>query len=402
MAADHTLLLEPYLVCFCLLGSSTLFARGRLATGRRIFVAGLLFGFALEIKLWAIFPIIAALCCCLVEWRRALRPYVAGLLIAAGVPLLPFLVAAPRALIHDVVAAQLTRAVSELAPISVGDRLEAMSGISGLAGAHVGTTTVLLAAIALAIIVLGVFAATLRTCTVVDFFVLLGTAMVVAGMFLPGEFYDHYAYFPAVFVAMLLGVCAGRLSALLVRQSEQVEGRWVRPVRVFARLAVPVSAILLFAVTVPSATESARLYLAAADDPAPGIAAHIPPGACVLSDDPILLITADRIVPDGQGCPAVVDPFGMWLTEDHGALPHFADSLPPAFVNQWRTWLERADYVVLSVQQSSYIPWSRDLVTWFNASYDLVSAQPHAYVYRRIASAVPSAQSLVDIHGSPG
>jgi Flp pilus assembly protein TadD len=58
--------------------------------------------------------------------------------------------------------------------------------------------------------------------------------------------------------------------------------------------------------------------------------------------------------------------------------------------------LERADYVVLSVPQSDYLPWTPDLVTWFNKNYLLVSSQPRTYVYNhftRVSSG--SAQALL-------
>ena len=51
VAADQSLLLEPYLVCLSLLGVIALFARDGLASPRRVLLAGLVLGFAGTIKL---------------------------------------------------------------------------------------------------------------------------------------------------------------------------------------------------------------------------------------------------------------------------------------------------------------------------------------------------------------
>jgi hypothetical protein len=396
VAADHTLLLEPYIVLFCLLGITAMMSHGALASPRRLLVAGLLFGFAGDIKVWAIFPAIAALCCCLPEWRWALRPFCIGLVAGFGVPAVPFFLLAPHAFISDVLVAQFGRATSEIAPLSAGKRLVAMSGVAGLSGGAVKTTTVVALAVAGAVLVAVLYASTARRCSRAEWFILLAAVCVVGGMFIPGEFYDHYAYFPAAFLAMIAGVCAGRANDALAYATKGVDGTRGRILGLAAPLLVPSLVLALASLSIPPTARSARVYLAAAEEPGPVLGGTIPTGACVISDDPVLLITADRIVAKSNDCPAVVDPFGMWLTDDDGALPHFSDSLPAAFVGRWRTWLERADYVVLSVRQSSYIPWSVDLLAWFNINYQLVSEQPHAYVYRRVVlTPAASAQALV-------
>ena len=51
----------------------------------------------------------------------------------------------------------------------------------------------------------------------------------------------------------------------------------------------------------------------------------------------------------------------MWLTDNDGRGPTAQVQLEPQFVAKWRSWLETADYAVLSVPQSNYIPWMSDL-----------------------------------------
>src|SRR5499427_1025384 len=58
----RTVLLEPWLVLFCLLGALALFNRDQVADSRRrIFLGGLLFGFAGAVKVWAILPVLVVL-----------------------------------------------------------------------------------------------------------------------------------------------------------------------------------------------------------------------------------------------------------------------------------------------------------------------------------------------------
>ena len=80
VAADHTLLLEPYLVSFCLLGVIALFTRGRARQpSTRPARRSCSLDSAGSIKLWAVLPAIAALICCVPAWRRQFRLLLIGL-----------------------------------------------------------------------------------------------------------------------------------------------------------------------------------------------------------------------------------------------------------------------------------------------------------------------------------
>ena len=48
---------------------------------------------------------------------------------------------------------------------------------------------------------------------------------------------------------------------------------------------------------------------------------------------------------------------------------------PPtsALVAEWKAWLDRADFVVLSVH-TDHVPWTPDLLEWFNSNFDVVGA----------------------------
>src|SRR5215469_695488 len=70
--ASHTVLLEPWLVLFCLIGAVAVFDRDRVtASTRRLFWGGVAFGFAGAIKLWAIVPVLVIAALCARNLRRA-------------------------------------------------------------------------------------------------------------------------------------------------------------------------------------------------------------------------------------------------------------------------------------------------------------------------------------------
>src|SRR3984885_8561074 len=57
LVAAHTLLLEPWLNLFCLIGALCVFDGDRFASGRRLAWGGVAFGFAAAVKLWALVPL---------------------------------------------------------------------------------------------------------------------------------------------------------------------------------------------------------------------------------------------------------------------------------------------------------------------------------------------------------
>jgi Tfp pilus assembly protein PilF len=213
--------------------------------------------------------------------------------------------------------------------------------------------------------------------------VLLAALVVIPAMFLSPQFYDYYSYFPHVFLSLLLAVCVGQFTTIL-RRFVQRDGqhRW----RDLLLRAAPAAIVVALAIAViPSDVTYADGYLAGSIDPGPVASAVIPQGSCVTFDQPGLAINANRFVPSASGCPAIVDPFGMWLTRNDGDQPGSSQPLVPAFVADWRTWLSQSQYVLLTVQLSDFIPWTPALITWFNSHFTLVTSAPHTFVYKNNA-----------------
>ena len=94
----HTVLLEPWLVLFCLAGAVAVFDGDRLtsSTGRLAW-GGAAFGFAGAVKVWAVLPVVVILV--LAAGPAAGRPrrvtsYLAGVVAGFALPVLPFAIAA--------------------------------------------------------------------------------------------------------------------------------------------------------------------------------------------------------------------------------------------------------------------------------------------------------------------
>src|SRR5215470_4848676 len=127
-SASHTVLLEPWLVLFCLIGAVTVFDGDQVsASTRRLVWGGPVFGFAGAIKAWVLVPVLVIAALCVRNLRRA-ATFLAG--VAAGflVAILPFAAASPRLFYDDVVVAQLARIGH---PVPVWHRLQSMIGIPG-------------------------------------------------------------------------------------------------------------------------------------------------------------------------------------------------------------------------------------------------------------------------------
>ncbi|MDQ1683708.1 MAG: hypothetical protein QOC82_445 [Frankiaceae bacterium] len=371
VAIDRTVELEPYLVLFTLIGANLLIDdAGRLSAGRRLVWAGIWFGVAFDLKVWAVLPIVAAV---LVLHRpRAVARFLAGVTGAVVVVCGPFFALAPRAFWHDVIADQLGRHDTGVTT-TLGERLRLLTGISGLPGA--GTSTALAVAVLVLIVaaVVSVFVLGSQRPATVDVLALVLWVVVAGGMFVSAGFFDHYAYFPAVFMAALIGVLVAG-----VRRARPTPRRHLTPA------VVAVTAVVA-AVLFVEQVRFAHRYLNETSDPGAQIAAIVPKGACVFDDFPTDLLLADRYPAGNLGCPQIVDPFGLFLAKDDGRTPHLEP--PPfnlEFVAQWRVWLERTDYVILRIPYSDFVPFNQDLLNWFAKNYHLVqhlqSSYPDGYL----------------------
>jgi Glycosyltransferase family 87 len=329
--ATHTLLLEPLLDLFCLLGAVLIFDGERFRAGARaLLLGGVAFGFAGTIKGWALIPVVVVVLLCLPQVRRRLAPFAGGVVLGFVVPTLPFALTAPASFYREVLATQLGRVGGSgrvPATIRVGD-LIGSSSITPNSSASLAVAIVLL--VALAGLIIAMIARTRRRPSTLELFI-TGSLVGVGGLLMaPAEFYDHYAAFSAPFLAMVVGASVGVLAA-----------------RLTLRTTLAVAAIGVAALT---ANEVRVVGGEHGTDLTPTVGAVIPAGACALSDSAAYLITINRFVSTQPGCADnVADPYGTTISNGGGRTPATAAA--------WLHAIDNADYLVLySATRNGRIP----------------------------------------------
>ena len=377
VTANKALLLEPYVVFFVLAGVALVLDGDSLATGRRSFVGFVVLGFAVTVKLWAVLPIAVVAVLCIPAARALWRRALGGLTLGAVVPMLPFFLAAPSDFVRQVVTLQLDRGES-FGVLSSKERLVFLTGFRSyptLPGGTSGAITLLLlfaAAVVLSFVLR-------RRLTTLDWFALIASVLVSVVLLRSSDFFMHYGYFTAAFLA-LAGGCAVDAYAITAE-------RWCSSRALVRRV---VLAAMATAICVAGAVGAVRGRAVIVDypgiltvgDPGGRTAAFIPRGSCVVADEVSLLLNANRLS-NGSGCPAMIDSFYEWLVELPERPPPSGPPYPDALVAKWRGWFDRADYVVLSVD-AFRVPWSPELSEWFNQHFERVGT-PGPVVYRRVA-----------------
>jgi hypothetical protein len=216
LQAARTVLLEPWLVLFCLLGALAVFDGDLLAGGRRLIWGGLAFGFAGAVKVWAILPVLVVLALTARRPREAAR-FAAG--VAAGflLPVLPFALLAPRTFYRSVIVAQLVRA--DLVRVPLAFRLQHMLGLTHapqLATPALVTIGAAVIVIIAGLLVLGV-RLTHQAPPALDIFAAATFGLAVAAFLWPSDFYNHYAAFLAPFLALAIALPLSRVLGWPVR-----------------------------------------------------------------------------------------------------------------------------------------------------------------------------------------
>jgi len=377
-AATKSVLLEPYVVLVLLVALTLFLDDGEIVDGRRLLWAGVVFGFAAAVKLWAALPILALIVCCAIvmraEWARW-RRLALGVFAGFVVPCAPFFFAAPRRFVRQVVELQLQRGASS-GGLPVRDRIILVTGSRALPDMRgaAGWSTWLLVLTLLAIVAALVVRPRPQA---LDWFAVPAALISVVVVLKLSDYFTHYGYFTAAFLALAGGAAVGRLLGagnLLIARLGRAPQMLV---------VVVVAAVLLAGLN--GALRGRAILdrwpgLVTTGDVGPDIARLVPAGACTITDDPSLLLTANRFVGGGD-CPAVVDSFYAWLDADPKHPPPNFGTPPRQLVDSWKRWMEQADYVVLSVH-TDRLPWNSELSAWFNERFELAGNVGPA-VYRR-------------------
>jgi alpha-1,2-mannosyltransferase len=382
VATAHTLMLEPWMNLFCLLGMNAAFRRGYLARPGRLAWAGLALGFAGAIKFWAAVPAAVLLACCVAVRQdrvRRVRGYLLGLAAGFVIPIAPFLAAAPLTFLRGTITDQAVRTGSS---VLIGVRLANLTGLIDIlntkggitlnAGAHsmfaAGASASLpsssslgwlpaAATIALVAVIAAGYTWQSRRLSQLEWVSLVTTVLAAAAVLGYSAFFYHYADFPAPWLALTLGGAAGALAR-----------RPGRPGRPALRTVVPVAvAVAMLLVAALQIRETFPLQQSSGQ----AMAHLIPKGTCVVSDEASLTIAADRFADLPPGCPDIVDSLAATLVLSNGVSVQGGADHMPQVVAAWKAWLDRADYVWLSPGHGSSrrIPWTSGLSAWFNATF---------------------------------
>jgi hypothetical protein len=368
VSTARTILVEPWLVLFCLLGALALFDGNHLTSSRkRLLWGGVAFGFAGCIEVWAIFPVIVLLVMLLPQIRRA-AVYVGGVAIGFLVPTLPFAALAPKRFYQSLYVAQVApRAGSTRVPLPA--RLSHMLGISTLHLPAHPRTLILAATAVLVILVAAMIAVAWRMLRQapppLDWFALATTAVITVMFMWPDQFHYHFAAFLAPFFAMSIALPLSRLLEALSQGTgwlPATDGRrlWI-PATVLASLA-----IVVLAMDQGSYESHLQLRLAPV---APAVERIIPKGACIATDQVSYLLMANRFSPDQSNCPHMLDGLGSDLGFSNGLKPSTGAGKVAAVQAMWRDEFTRSQFVWLSYNSYRRVAWDPQLRAYFKANF---------------------------------
>ena len=371
-ASARTVLLEPWLVLFCLAGAVAVFDGDRLTSRtRRLLWGGVAFGFGGAIKVWAIVPVLVIVALCLPQVRRA-AVFAGG--VAAGflIPVLPFVIAAPGRFYDDVVVAQLAR---------VGNRTPAWKRFNSMLGTPkvLSPTTVVVLAITVVVVIIAAYIAaslvTRRPPAPLDWFALVSAALIVVMFVWPPYFAAHYTAFLGPFLALSLALPVARLAeGLAARRAtgDQPEA----PDQPTARPATPWLAtagliVLGLAVLAGAAAQAPSIRWTARFDAPTVTLRTVPTGSCVLTDSAVYLLIADRFTSDVPACSQMVDSLGTDLALGDGRRPGSGAGQVPAVSQAWQQAFSAAGWVLLTPKSSVRIPWNPALLAYFHSHFRL-------------------------------
>jgi hypothetical protein len=259
--------------------------------------------------------------------------------------------------------------------------------LTGLTSWNLGGAAFTAAAIVIVIAVAGTLVAACRLTgqglTALEWFGVATAVLIVVAFLVPGEFYYHYPAFLAPFLALAFALPAARI--LDARPARTA--RAARPARAEASAQEAGPAPRRPARWWRSAAALAGLVLAAAPLAVPGaensptptyadallaIERVIPPGACVVSDQASLLISANRFVSAAPGCPLMVDGTGTSYALGHGQSP-LTSGRVPAVAALWRQAFGAARYALLTSYNRNRIAWTPALRAYFRDNFVRIS-----------------------------
>jgi hypothetical protein len=383
VVAAHTVLVEPWLVLFCLLGAVAVFSGDRLtASVRRLAWGGVALGFAGAVEAWAIVPVLVILT---LSIRRIRRTAIFAAGVAAGflVPVVPFAALAPVRFYQGLIVAQIAPRASAFR-VKNWIRVREMTGLSDLSpvahanqlirGFHLAQQpTVTTVAVVLALLVLAGPAVaallTRRPPAPLDWFALVTTVAIV-GMFLwPSQFHPHFSAFLAPFIGLAIALPVGRLvGALRPASRGQSDDRG----QAFRQLATVLAGLVIAMCALIQVGAESQLRPFATPATIASVHRTVPPGSCVATDSASMLILANRLGSEVPGCSRMLDGLGTDLALSGGRKPRTGAGSTRAVAAVWWQAFTHARYVWLTIANGRRVAWSPGLRAYFRSHFDPV------------------------------
>jgi hypothetical protein len=384
VAAAHTVLVEPWLVLFCLAGAVAVFDGDQItASTKRLAWGGVLFGFAGAVEAWAIVPVIVLAALCLPQLKRA-AIYAGGVTAGFLVPVLPFALAGPRQFYHSLITAQVGYRAHTVR-VAFLSRLRDMTGFPyALSWPR---ATLLLAVIALVVFVIVTQAVavvtTHRPPPTLDWFATVSAVFIVAMFLWPPQFHYHFATFLAPFLALALALPVSRL-LYGIQPAESVAVSWPstfkpRDARRLGMAIVSMTAVVLTVVALFQFRLVSQPVRILGRIPA-NIERLIPPGACVLTDTASVIVAANRFESDDPRCPQIVDSVGTTLALSYGLKPRTGAAKVPAVNAAWNQAFSNAQYVLLTPSNVRRIPWTPALKAYLTSQFTQIYESPKGLI----------------------
>ena len=232
--------------------------------------------------------------------------------------------------------------------------LFADSVVAGLSAVSAGWLPFVVTAIGMAAIAAG-YLASPRGPSQLEWFSLATLVLAAVLILSYSAFFYHYPSFVAPWLALTAGGAAGSLAG---------RGRFTRTLMAAFALVIAATAVIEVADIAP-----ARLTSSAA------IGRLVPNGACVVTDETSVAISADRFASPSTGCSDVIDSLATTLVLSRGVSVQAGAAKSARVVAAWQAILGRSDYVWLSSANARRIPWTPALTAWFHQNFRPVG--PH-------------------------
>ena len=346
LQASQTILIEPYLVTFCLVAVLVIFEGEELTSSKtRIFSAGVIFGLAGATKTWAIFPVLVMLYLLHRKggglwWRMLL-----GTSIGFTLAVIPFFIYAPTSFVKQVIIAQALR------PQDGVDRLVRMAMLTGIPGiSQFAKSNATLGWILVAVIYLSavlILYQSLRRSGWVGGSDLaksaLGSAIVVGLVltFAPSYFY-HYGAFLAPYLALLFATLNYDFISLRLQNRIHISPTLNILVVVGLLITVFLAGIGV-AISPPKLRSEIQIT--------PAISAALATSGCAWSSEPSLVLLANDFTADRNGCPHMVDYEGTTMEYLHVHLATTQTLESRRLQSLFFKWIRRSAVVIAPTYQ---------------------------------------------------